>query len=163
MSRALGDLGETLVAHWLVAQGWSILARNWQCPWGEIDLIAQRSLLPSLALAVWSADQSADQLVFVEVKTRSQGNWDSDGLLAITPQKQKKLSTTAQLFLAQHPGLAELPCRFDVALVQARKVSLPPPDLALDLAVDLPPPILGQPLPMNGHQLTLQMYLEGAF
>jgi putative endonuclease len=42
------------VASWLEAHGLRVLARNWRCPYGEIDVIAE----------------DAGELVFVEVKTR---------------------------------------------------------------------------------------------
>ncbi|GAC1478746.1 MAG: hypothetical protein NVS2B14_19750 [Chamaesiphon sp.] len=113
----IGELGEKLVAQWLQAQGWTILQHRWRCRWGELDLIARQypvapHLPPIQAL-----------LDFVEVKTHSQGNWDADGLLSITLQKQAKILHLAQLFLARHPDLADLPCRFDVALVRCQKVS----------------------------------------
>ncbi|MER3434726.1 MAG: YraN family protein [Leptolyngbya sp. ERB_1_1] len=104
----LGTSGESFVADWLESQGAIVLARQWTCRSGELDLVVR----------------TQDAIVaFVEVKTRSRGNWDSDGVLSITPTKQRKLLTTAQLFLLKHPHLAEFPCRFDVALVryQARK------------------------------------------
>ncbi|HEY9845858.1 MAG TPA: YraN family protein, partial [Candidatus Caenarcaniphilales bacterium] len=101
MTQDLGGLGEDLVAGWLQAHGWTILYRRWQCRWGEIDLVAQKCLAQSCT----GKDIAQASLAFVEVKTRSQGNWDADGLLAITAQKQAKLWKTAQLFLAQHPAL----------------------------------------------------------
>lgn len=97
----LGELGESLVAAWLIQEGWMIEARRWRCRAGELDLVAR----------------SGQELTFVEVKTRSPGNWDRNGALAITPAKQLKLLRTAELFLIQHPQWAHLARRFDVALV----------------------------------------------
>lgn len=160
----VGCLGEDLVAHWLKIQGWTVLQRRWRCRWGEIDLIAQ------------APDQATQaSLAFVEVKTRSRGNWDADGLLAITPQKQAKLCQTAQLFLAAHPALANLPCRFDVALVccqRSRSVSpgeshvsrFPTATTRKASQLQMPAQLrLGQPVRFPGYQLTLQNYLEAAF
>ncbi len=102
-----GNLGEQLVAHWLQQQRWDILAQGWHSRWGELDIVAYKPKA-----------EAEECLAFVEVKTRSRGNWDLDGLLAITATKQAKLWKTAQTFLAKHPDWTECPCRFDVALVQ---------------------------------------------
>jgi putative endonuclease len=142
-SSVLGQYGELLVAQWLQQQHWSILAQGWSSRWGELDVVAFR--------------KSDRAVAFVEVKTRSSGNWDADGLLAITPSKQTKLWKTAQLFLAQHPALAESPCRFDVALVSAGRSQN-------TLESDTWPSItLGQPIEWKGYRLTLSTYLESAF
>lgn len=145
----LGVMGEELVAQWLEqAQGQQILYRRWRCRWGELDLIACDA-----------PQTTASTLAFVEVKTRSSSNWDAGGLLAISPQKQIKLWKTARLFLASHPPLAALPCRFDVALVSCR--FLP----ALTLAAEtIESPIQpGKPVFKQGYQLVLQEYLVSAF
>ena len=61
----IGHLGEQFVSQWLKSQGWLILQERWRSRWGEIDLIARSSRIEMLA--------------FVEVKTRSGGNWDEGG------------------------------------------------------------------------------------
>ncbi len=101
--RTLGELGEQIVAEWLKSQGYEVIHYRWRSRWGEIDLIAKH--------------QPSNTLVFVEVKTRSKGNWDQGGLKAISSTKQQKIYRTAQRFLATYPYLAEFYCRFDVALV----------------------------------------------
>jgi len=140
-----GDLGELFVAQWLKRQGWIVLAQRWHSRWGEVDLImgqSQRGTTQPGAIA------------FIEVKTRSDHNWDEDGKLSITPRKQAKLWKTAQLFLVEHPTLAELPCRFDVALVQCEKLSG-----VVDLAqVDGETSAI-----VRGYRLTLREYLPNAF
>ncbi|WP_299403778.1 YraN family protein [Acaryochloris sp. IP29b_bin.148] len=154
-----GQWGEQLVCQWLKQQQWQILAHRWHCRWGEIDIIARspnsRTQTPAYI----------DRLAFVEVKTRQSRNWDADGRLAITPQKQQKLWKTAQLFLSQHPHLYELSCQFDVALVQCNKIRgtepVTPPDITDVLAST--PIHLNCPLQIRGYQLRLLDYIESAF
>lgn len=153
----VGEWGEQLVCQWLTQQQWHILDRRWHCRWGEIDIIARSN--PSL-----SGPDSNMRLAFVEVKTRRAQNWDADGLLAITPQKQQKLWKTAQLYLKKHPELAELFCQFDVALVQCNVNSKSPSkkvhvqdDLQV-IAVEI-----NQPIHLRGYQFMLLDYIESAF
>jgi putative endonuclease len=138
-SAQLGQLAENLVADWLQQQNWQILARRWHSRRGELDLVARH---PELGLA------------FVEVKARSRGNWDAEGLLAVTPTKQAKLRITAQLFLAAHPHLAQLPCRFDVALVRSQPIGSPTGSRQRSA---------GLVQPTSPNHLTLQHYIVGAF
>lgn len=121
------------MADWLIQQGWQILHRRWRCRWGELDLIAYQGA---------NTSPESQQLSFVEVKTRSRGSWDQNGLLSITAAKQDKLWQSARLFLAQSPDLAEYPCRFDVALVSCRS--------SINHSAQKP-------------QLSLQDYIVGAF
>ncbi|MGB7440182.1 MAG: YraN family protein [Coleofasciculaceae cyanobacterium] len=152
LNQQIGELGETLVARWLNQQNWEILHCRWRCRWGEIDLIAQGYL----------AQSEEKILAFVEVKTRSRGNWDADGLMAITLAKQAKLKQTARLFLAQHPEKQDFPCQFDVALVRYQQIH----STSLT-ATSQPLPVssveLGQPVLVAGHQLILQDYIQLAF
>ncbi|MGG6265171.1 YraN family protein [Leptolyngbya sp. AN03gr2] len=136
----LGTLGETFVADWLQAQGAIVLARQWSCRSGELDLVVK------------TADST---IVFVEVKTRSRGNWDNDGALAITPTKQRKLVIAAQLFLQKHPELAGFPCRFDVALVRYTKICY--------TEKRGNPPTLATSPHLTKNQFSLQNYIDNAF
>ncbi|MGB3614129.1 MAG: YraN family protein [Elainellaceae cyanobacterium] len=104
-----GHQGEAFVARVLESWGWTILHRRWHCRRGEIDLVVQES----------PTDGTPGTLAFVEVKVRSSGAWDDQGL-AITWQKQQRLWQTAQHFLMVHEAMASVPCRFDVALVHCR-------------------------------------------
>jgi len=189
----IGVLGEDLVAQWLLSTGWSILQRRWRCRWGEIDLVARldphyKAAGEQGGLGVPGSEGTGDRgergagekqstlhsspiLAFVEVKTRSQGNWDAGGLLSITAQKQAKLWQTAQCFLTTFPDLADYPCRFDVALVRchklSRKQSSQPPTApaTIEAAPGLSslPVHLGQVIIVAGYQLVLQEYLASAF
>lgn len=148
-----GILGENLVAEWLQAQGWEILHRRWRCRWGELDLIALGE-----ERGHFRADVPESPIVlFVEVKTRSQGNWDADGMLAMSEAKQAKLWQAAEIFLSTHPELANCPCRFDVALVRCHRAQ---PDNQPELTSTV---AIGQPIRIGDCCLTLQEYIESAF
>ena len=99
-SRALGRWGEALAAQWLEQRGCVLLAANWRCRFGEIDLIAE----------------DGDFLCFVEVKLRKSDAYGGAGE-AVDRRKQEKLRVTAQLYLAEHP--TRLQPRFDVVEVYA--------------------------------------------
>ena len=184
----LGVLGEDLVAQWLQSTGWTILHRRWRSRQGEIDIIAHldpTSNPPKLSPTPNSAPRTSQcsptpnselrtlhsTLAFVEVKTRSRGNWDAGGLLSITQQKQLKLWRSAEYFLATHPHLAASACRFDVALVycerprpkQHQKTFEAP--ATLEIPASASPSILrvGQAVTFAGHQMILQSYIPDAF
>ncbi|MEB3288290.1 MAG: YraN family protein [Leptolyngbya sp.] len=137
---ALGTLGENLVAQWMATQGWIVKDRQWRCTYGELDLVLSQGF-----------PGQGGQIVFVEVKTRSQGNWDADGLMAITRHKQTKLWKAAQVYLVKNPAWSTAICRFDVALVACR--SHLPTGIRPDRHLSLP----------NGQSLILQDYIDGAF
>jgi putative endonuclease len=145
--KKIGTLGEQLVGRWLQLDNYELLEYNWRCRWGELDLIAQ--------------DRISGAIAFIEVKTRSAYNWDADGLLALNAAKQQKLIKTASLFLSKHPSLAELPCRFDVALVSYQSCNLTK-NANFDFA-QIDHLEIGQAITINHHQLTIKDYLAAAF
>ena len=146
--KKVGILGEQLTQRWLQLQNYELLAQNWRCRWGEIDLIA------------W--DRTSMAIAFIEVKTRSHHNWDEDGLRAIDSTKQQRIVQTASLYLAKHPQLAELPCRFDVALVRYRQLSKSVDD-SLSNFQQVTQLTLGQSIVFDRYQLVLANYLLSAF
>jgi len=95
----LGKWGETVAATYLEANGYTILARNWRCQWGEIDIIVQQNKL----------------LAFVEVRTR-RGRALGTPEQSITPRKLDKLVKTAQTYLSQHD--LETEWRLDLVAVE---------------------------------------------
>jgi putative endonuclease len=99
----IGEQGEALVGAWLVTKQAKVLHYRWRSRNAEVDIIAEKQ---------------DGTLLFIEVKTRSAKNWDTDGLLAVTRRKQAKILQGAEMFLGLHPELADRACRFDVALVR---------------------------------------------
>ncbi|MFQ5591113.1 MAG: YraN family protein [Phycisphaerae bacterium] len=95
----LGRRGERLVARYLQRRRHKILARNYRCDMGEIDLI--------------SAD--GDTIVFVEIKTRSSRELQ-DPQETIGSAKWRRVERAARHFLASCDGAGH-PCRFDFVSV----------------------------------------------
>lgn len=93
MSRALiprrteaqkrGRLGEDLTALELEKRGYRIIARNWRCLRNEIDLAARKG----------------DTVLFVEVKTRSEGNFHP--LRALSFPQQRRIRAASKVFLRE--------------------------------------------------------------
>src|SRR5215470_13514600 len=98
----LGAFGEQLAVDHLTSLGLRVLARNWRCRYGELDVIA--------------ADDAARTVVFVEVKTRT-GDQFGGAVQAVTPQKVRRLRRLAGLWLAaQDQGWAAV--RIDVVAIR---------------------------------------------
>ena len=81
-------------------RGYRILARNWRCPLGEIDLVLAGD----------------DVVVVCEVKTRTSAAMGPPHE-AVNAAKRRKIRTLAEAFLAAR-GLREARCRLDVASVR---------------------------------------------
>lgn len=85
--RELGQAGERLAAEYLTRGGWRILARNWRCSAGELDIIAWEPGAPGT-------------VVFCEVKCR-RGLGFGPPLESITWAKQAKLRELALHWLRE--------------------------------------------------------------
>jgi putative endonuclease len=105
--QALGRWGEDLAVRHLEAEGLEVVARNWRCRDGELDIVARQEGV----------------LVFVEVKTRSSVLFGQPAE-AVTPRKAARIRRLAQRWLVEvrPPYAGEL--RFDVVSV-LRTAGLP--------------------------------------
>lgn len=95
MSNSLGDAFETRAQAFLTRRGWRLLARNYRCREGEIDLIMR---------------DRGGVLVFVEVRARRDQRFGG-ACASITVEKRRRLVQAARHYLMTRPGG---PCRFDV-------------------------------------------------
>lgn len=98
-TKKIGTGGEERAAKFLSRQGYRILERNYRTPFGEIDLIAL----------------DRDELVFVEVKTRTNDVFGSPEL-AVNPRKQGRMIRAALGYI-KSKKLHQVPCRFDVIAI----------------------------------------------
>ena len=106
---ALGRWGEDLAAQHLAATGLTVVARNWRCRAGELDLVAV---------------EVDGTVVFVEVKTRAGTGFGSPAE-AVSRAKARRIRGLAVQWLAEHrpPGTTGL--RFDVVGIVRRPGAAP--------------------------------------
>ncbi|WP_138493993.1 YraN family protein [Paenibacillus pinistramenti] len=100
-----GALGEQAAAELLAREGYEILARNWRCRSGELDIIAFKD----------------HQFIFVEVRTRSAGAlMFGNPAESVDARKIKQVRDTAAVYLYQQ-GKGDAAVRFDVVAVIVNK------------------------------------------
>ena len=80
-----------------------ILAQRFRSPVGEIDIVAVRASL----------------LVFFGIKARPRRN---TAIMSLSPRQQRRIQRASALYVARHPALARLHQRFDMVLVQLRRL-----------------------------------------
>ena len=97
----LGSWGESVAAEYLRRKRYTLIAANYRCRLGEIDLIAE----------------NRTYLVFVEVKLRKSARF-AQAREFVDHKKQERLKQTALLYLAQHEENTKQP-RFDVIEIYA--------------------------------------------
>ena len=98
ISKEIGAKGEKIAAKYLRDNGYIILKRNWRDRYGEVDIIAE----------------GKDNIVFVEVKTRSENALVS-GAEAIDEKKMRLIRNEAVMFTKRLN--TDLEPRIDVAEV----------------------------------------------
>lgn len=96
---AVGRYGEDVAARFVTAQGWTVLARNWRCADGELDIVAL----------------DGDELVAVEVKTRRSTAYGHPAE-AVTYRKLARLRRLTARWLSEHDVRARS-VRVDVVAV----------------------------------------------
>lgn len=100
-----GSQAEDRALQHLQQHGLRLLARNWRCKLGELDLVMQ----------------DGDTVAVVEVRSRARAN---HGAAAETVdwRKRRKLVRATRLWLARQPQFAEQPLRFDVVTLDAGRI-----------------------------------------
>ncbi len=88
----------------MIEKGYTILARNFHCRGGELDIVAKKG----------------DLVVFVEVKARSSDDYGYPSEF-VTPRKRKHLRECARYFLLSN-GLDNVDIRFDVVGITGKNV-----------------------------------------
>lgn len=93
-----GRFAEQLCCWHLRLRGWRILAQDWRCPAGEIDILARRGKV----------------LAVIEVKSRGK---TAAAAGALSPRQRRRIARAAEAFLKTRPDLADLDLRFDAMLL----------------------------------------------
>jgi putative endonuclease len=96
----LGQQGENLAAEELVRSGYEIVARNWRCQIGEVDIVARRD----------------DVVHFFEVRTR-RGREYGTPEESVTPAKRQRMIDVALTYLGEH-GLTDTDWRVGFVAVE---------------------------------------------
>lgn len=105
----LGRRGEDIAAEYLTEHGLVILARNWRCSEGELDIVATDGI---------------DTVVFCEVKTRSSTTFGTP-LEAITRPKRQRIRRLAALWMTALGPHSWPTTRFDVIGIVLRDHAQP--------------------------------------
>ncbi len=105
-TQRLGAFYEKEALRFLQDQGLSLIAENYRCNLGEIDLIMKDN----------------NDVVFIEVKYRKADAFGG-GAASVTLNKQQKVIKAAQHFLLQNNLSNKVPCRFDVIVFDQNNIN----------------------------------------
>jgi putative endonuclease len=98
--RKLGKQAEQFAAEHLEASGYRVIARNWRCPRGELDLICEKD----------------GCIIFVEVRSRRLTGTYGTPEESVNARKQRQVRDTARYYLYA-AGLLDRCSRFDAFTV----------------------------------------------
>jgi putative endonuclease len=101
-AQASGRAAEALARQHLEQQGLRLLAQNWRCKRGELDLVML----------------DGATVVFVEVRYRRHSAWGG-AIESVDRRKREKLASAAMHFLQEQARWTKSPCRFDVIAINA--------------------------------------------
>jgi putative endonuclease len=93
--------GEDAASAYLERIGMTVVARNWRCAAGEIDIVAL----------------DGEELVFVEVKTRRSERTGTPEE-AVTPAKQRRVARVADAYLREEHAAGGQAIRFDAIAIR---------------------------------------------
>ncbi len=96
-TRSIGSKYEDMAVDYLIKKGHRILDRNYNCRYGEIDIISKHQ----------------DSLVFIEVKYRKKADCGY-AEEAVDIRKQKQISRASLFYLNYHGYGTDIPIRYDV-------------------------------------------------
>jgi len=98
-----GIRGENIACEFLQKRGYRIIARNWRCKWGEIDIVAE----------------IGGAIAFVEVKSATSARF-GDPSEWVNRRKQKKMILAAKQYILDN-SLNNTIFRFDIVAVDLRR------------------------------------------
>jgi len=105
--KQFGQKGEAFALAHLKKRGYTIITTNWQCPYGEIDIIARQE----------------NTLVFVEVRSRHSHSTEA-AFSSIDNRKRKKLQASAYAYLSEHES-EDILWRIDVIAIAIPREGAP--------------------------------------
>lgn len=96
--QALGKKGEELALRHITQLGWKLVAQNWRCEHGELDIIAQDD----------------KTLVFIEVRTRRGKTALETALASVNQRKRERLAQLVDAYCLTEEIAETTPVRVDV-------------------------------------------------
>ena len=104
-NQLIGKKREVLTREWLMDKGFILINQNWQCCYGELDIIAS----------------CFDQLHFIVVAIKAYGEWEAS-IQCLTRRRMQSCIEAAQKYLERHPKWRE--ATFSLLTISVNKEKL---------------------------------------